>query len=51
MQDREELVRIKNVEVGPIYHTKCIVCNKSIMLWLNGGELDTECCCGYEYTL
>lgn len=50
MTDRE-IKRIENVEVSYTYETYCTVCSKPITLWWNGGELDSERCCGHVYRL
>ena len=42
----------KQVELmGNCHQVLCRGCKKTITLWFNGGELDTEQCCGYEYAL
>lgn len=42
--------RVKNVAHRP-YKTNCRNCGKEIVLFMNGGELDREECCGYTYGL
>lgn len=43
-----ELVkRIENWSSGT---TKCVKCGGDIVLWFNGGELDTKECCGHKYS-
>lgn len=30
---------------------ECIECGKPFVLWFNGGELDSQSCCGLRYSL
>lgn len=42
----KEIKRIPNWESGD---TNCIKCGKKLTLYFNGGELDSQECCGLYY--
>lgn len=40
------------VEIRPGFDSgdvQCLGCGRTFHLWYNGGELDSEDCCGYTY--
>lgn len=43
---------MRTADVGHETHcSKCYGCGRDIVLWFNGGELDSRECCGYSYSL
>lgn len=44
--NKKEVKRVKSFDSGAI---DCIVCNKTLHLYWNGGELDNVECCGILY--
>lgn len=48
-----KIPQIKSRTVVPCgtFETYCIVCRQKVILYFNGGELDSQTCCNMKYSL
>lgn len=52
MMEKKEVTNVSEVFAErSVLRLHCKDCGRELMLWYNGGELDSKDCCGWHYEL